>query len=417
MPSHCIFSFINRSPHLSPVNMRFSSLVSSAAILASAVAHPLEKRTIVNSTEVVSTDNDFQASYAKPFAIFQPKVVVINMFHKESKPWLGAMKFEHNITIPGLSPQYPTIFCTGDYSVCEMTTGEGEINAASSVTAMGLSPLFDLSHTYFLISGIAGGEPQYTTLGSVTFAKYAVQVALEYQVAYQDFINTHANWTSGYWAYGTEDPWTYPGNVYGTEVFEVNEKLRDRAVELAETANLDNGTEANAAFRQLYNTTAARSLPAIVKCDALTSDNYFTGNTLGDYFSFYASMMTNGSATYCATAQEDNASLEAFTRLHTYGLADYNRVIIMRSISDFSRPPPSRANDTVGFFNDPQDGGHRLAYNNLPLAGMPIVEDILENWEDVYYSGEKYAPDNYTGDLFNTLGGTPDFGKSSFEIA
>ncbi|KAF8000854.1 hypothetical protein HF325_004643 [Metschnikowia pulcherrima] len=80
--------------------MRFSSLVSSAAILASAIAHPLEKRTIVNSTEVVSTDNDFQASYAKPFAIFQPKVVVINMFHKESKPWLGAMKFEHNITIP-----------------------------------------------------------------------------------------------------------------------------------------------------------------------------------------------------------------------------------------------------------------------------------------------------------------------------
>ncbi|GEQ66555.1 hypothetical protein JCM33374_g218 [Metschnikowia sp. JCM 33374] len=156
--------------------MKLSTIISSAAILASAIAHPLEKRTIVNATEELTTKDDFQASYAKPFSIFQPKVFIINMFEYEAKPWLASLDFEHNITIPGLSPMYPTIYCTGNYSVCEMTTGEGEINAASSVTALGLSPLFDLSRTYFLISGIAGGEPQYTTMGSVTFAKYAVQV-------------------------------------------------------------------------------------------------------------------------------------------------------------------------------------------------------------------------------------------------
>ncbi|GEQ66554.1 hypothetical protein JCM33374_g217 [Metschnikowia sp. JCM 33374] len=136
-----------------------------------------------------------------------------------------------------------------------------------------------------------------------------------------------------------------------------------------------------------------------------------------DYFSFYASLMTNGSATYCSTAQEDNASLEAFTRLHRYGLADFNRVVVSRSISDFTRPPPSKSNDTVGWFNNPQSGGASSAFANLPIAGLPFVRDILAHWDDVYYSGKKYSPENYTGDLFNTLGGTPDFGKSSFDIA
>ncbi|EEQ40605.1 hypothetical protein CLUG_04733 [Clavispora lusitaniae ATCC 42720] len=398
--------------------MKFSTLVSVAALAASTLAHPLAKRE-ANTTEadVISTNNDLQTSHGKPFAVFQPKVFVINMFEFEAKPWLEGMEFVHNITIPGLSPLYPAIHCNSDYTVCQLTTGEGEINAAATISALGLSPLFDLAKTYFLISGIGGGEPQHTTLGSVTFAKYAVQVALEYQVSYQEFITTNPNWTSGYWAYGTDNPWTYPGNVYGTEVFELNEKLRDKAVELAETAELNNGTARNVEFRQEYDFEAAQGAPSVVKCDVLTSDNYFTGNVLGDYFSFYASLMTNGSATYCSTAQEDNASLEAITRLTKAGLADFNRVMVMRTISDFSRPPPSMADKAVEFFNNPNDGGADAAFDNLVVAGLPIVKDILENWDDVYAEGSEFSPENYTGDIFNTLGGTPDFGKSSFDVA
>lgn len=54
--------------------------------------------------------------------------------------------------------------------------------------------------------------------------------------------------------------------------------------------------------------------------------------------------MTNGSATYCSTAQEDNATLEVLTRLNKYGLVDYDRIVVMRTISDFSRPPSKYVN-------------------------------------------------------------------------
>lgn len=177
--------------------MKFSASISLASIIATAISTPILKREI-NSTaleeDVLDTsNNNIQTAYGKPFAVYQPKAFIVSMFELERDPWLKAMDFVHNITIPGLSPVYPTIHCTTNYTICQVTTGEGEINAASSVTALTLNPLFDLTKTYFLIAGIAGGEPEYTTLGGVTFAKYAVQVGLEYQLAYEDYHETNSN--------------------------------------------------------------------------------------------------------------------------------------------------------------------------------------------------------------------------------
>lgn len=348
-----------------------------------------------------------------------PKVFIVSLFELERDPWLehSPLSFTQNFTLPGLSPIYDTVHCTESGDVCQVTLGEGEINAAASLTALTLSPKFDLTKTYFLQAGIAGGEPQYTTIGSVTFAKYAIQVGLEYQIDYKDYHDTNPDWESGYFPYGTDSPYAYPGNVYGTEVFELNEKLRDRAIDLAKDAKLDNGTEGNAEFRALYDFPAAKSLPAVVACDSLTSDNYFTGNVLGDYFSHLASVLTNGSSTYCATAQEDNASLEVFVRMAKAGLVDYDRVVVMRTISDFARPPPSLANNTVKFFTNTSTGGISASLTNLVSAGYPFVNDVLSNWDKVYADGSAYKATNYVGDIYGTLGGVMDFGKSSFDVA
>lgn len=406
--------------------MKLSTLFTLATTISTlttfTIANPVvvvEKRAI-NETALAediptTKNNHAQTSYGKPFSIYQPKAFIISMFSLERDPWLKAMDFVHNITIPGLSPVYPDIHCTTNYTICQITTGEGEINAASSISALTLNPLFDLTKTYFLVGGIAGGEPNYTTIGGVTFAKYAVQVGLEYQLAYEDYHKTNPDWISGYIPYGTDDQNTYPGNVYGTEVFEVNEKLRDRAVELASKVHLNNGTEGNAKFRKLYNETAAQGLPKVVKCDSLTSDNYFTGNVLNDYFANFTLLMTNGSATYCSTAQEDNATLEVMTRLAKHGLVDYDRIMIMRTISDFSRPPPSMS--AYEYFFNRSDGGISASLENLVIAGTPIIHDIVQNWDKIYKSGEKYSSKNYVGDIFATLGGKPDFGKESFDTA
>lgn len=352
--------------------------------------------------------------YKNPNA-HKPKVMIVSMFGYESiTTWYNNMEFVHNITVPGLSPLFPWVHCTADYEVCQFITGESEINAAATVTAITLSPLFDLSETYFLIGGIAGGEPTLTTLGSVTFAEYAVQVALEHQIDSKEVLPKY-NWTTGYFPYDAADPLAFPEEWYGTEIFRVNPVLRDRAFDLASTAELANGTEGNAKFRALYDYAPANELPGVVKCDVLTSDTYWTGDILSFYFGNLTRVMTNGSATYCSTAQEDNATLESMMRAHLFGLVDYSRIIIMRTISDFARAPPSLENDTVHFFNEVSQGGSKVAVENIYRAGKPIVDDILLNWDELYGVGA-FATNEYLGDVFGTLGGTPTFGAGAISM-
>ena len=69
-----------------------------------------------------------------------------------------------------------------------------EINAASTMTALAFSSKFDFTKTYFLIAGIAGISPEVGTLGTVTFARYAIQVALQYEF---DARSIPANFTTG----------------------------------------------------------------------------------------------------------------------------------------------------------------------------------------------------------------------------
>src|SRR5271155_710195 len=131
----------------------------------------------------------FQTASAVPFAQrshaekraapLAPKVFLIDMFSDEGEAWWGIPEFNllaQNISIPGLSPLYPEVHCTANGEVCQIITSEGEINAATSVTALTFSGYFNLTKTYFMIAGIAGVNPEVATTGSVTFARYAVQV-------------------------------------------------------------------------------------------------------------------------------------------------------------------------------------------------------------------------------------------------
>ena len=68
------------------------------------------------------------------------------------------------------------------YHHCQDTdTNCGRAAAQMVISSLVQSPAFDLTKTYFLIAGIAGVNPKVATLGSVAFAKYAVQIALEYE--------------------------------------------------------------------------------------------------------------------------------------------------------------------------------------------------------------------------------------------
>lgn len=227
---------------------------------------------------------------------------------------------------------YPRIYCNPDFSVCQATVGEGEINAATSMTAILLSPKFDFAKTYFLFAGIAGVNPKHATLGSVALAKYAVQVALQYEI---DSKSAPEEWSTGYFAYGNDSPLKYPTITYGTEVFELSASLREVAYRLASSANLTDA-ESPASYRSKYvdmgdNFSAASQGPSVVKCDTATSDVYYSGTVLAEAFENTTEVWTNGTGVLCMTAQEDNANLEVMLRFAIEKMVDWSRIIVMRT--------------------------------------------------------------------------------------
>ncbi|KAI0150117.1 putative purine nucleoside permease [Hypoxylon sp. NC0597] len=348
-----------------------------------------------------------------------PKVVIVSMFSPEAEVWYGRLTnstvgdiLANNITVPGLSPLYPHVHCNECGEVCQLTVGESEINAATSMTAFTLSSLFDLSKTYFLLAGIAGINPKLGTLGSVALSKFSVQVALQYEI---DAREMPANFSTGYLPYGAYTADEYPTTIYGTEVMEVNENLRDAAAALAQRAKLADSAGA-ADYRDKYRVdggayAAATKSPSVIKCDTATADVYYSGTLLSEAFENTTKLWTNQSTiTYCASAQEDSATLQALMRAAVWGFVDFSRTILMRTGSDFDRPPPS-----IGAFQHLRimdQNGFDIAIQNIYLAGVEIVKGIVADWDSKYYDGIK--PTNYIGDILGTLGGEPDFGLSSW---
>ncbi len=315
----------------------------------------------------------FQAAAAQD-APRPVKVMVLSMFKPEAQYWLAHWGSIEQIAVPGLAPDNPVVHCRQD-GACLAVLGMGHANAAASMMALTLSGRFDLRQAYFLIAGIAGISPEYGTLGTATWAGYAVDFGLQWEL---DAREIPKRWRTGYLGINTRHPDQKPALDYRTEVFQLNEALQQAAYRLSRNAVLADDEQA-ASYRARYAQAAARGKPEVVRCDTLSSDTWFSGRLLSQRATQWMGLLTDGRGRYCTAQQEDNATLEALRRAGAAGLADPARVALLRTGSDFDRPAPgfSSASNLLNFETQ---GGFAIATENLYRAGSPLVEAIVSNW-------------------------------------
>ena len=117
----------------------------------------------------------------------------------------------------------------------------------------------------------------------------------------------------------------------------------------------------------------------VIQCDTVSADVWWSGGYLADRAEAWTRLLTYGRGRYCTTQQEDNAIFAALLRADEAGLADARRVAILRTGSNFNRPPPgvSAARNLLDFA---EQGGFAPALENLVRAGMPLVAAIAGNW-------------------------------------
>jgi purine nucleoside permease len=304
----------------------------------------------------------------------EPKVMIISMFGPEGQVWLDHLGPWRHIKVPGLSPDYPTVHCNRA-EVCVLTTGMGHTNAAASIMALAFSRKFDLSRTYFMVAGIAGINPEQGTVGSVAWSRYLVDFGIQWEIDAREIPST---WSTGYLGINTKSPNEKPPLDYGTEVFQLNEALLQRAYSLSRSVVLSDGAAAQAA-RAKFGYAPANLPPTVLQCDTLAGDTWFSGTALGQRASDWTRILTDGKGVYCTAQQEDNATYEALKRAASVKLVDLNRVAVLRAGSNFDRPYAGQTS-ADNLLNYSEQGGFGIALQNLYLAGNPLVQEITTNW-------------------------------------
>lgn len=320
------------------------------------------------------------AALAQSDAVRQVKVLTVAMFEVgemtgdfagEAQHWVEGEGLDEVVEVPG---SFSPVYCNAD-GHCLVVTGMGIANATATVMAVGLSGQFDLSQAYILVAGIAGIDPHDGTLGSAAWADWVIDGDLAHEI---DSREMPADWDYPVLHLGCAEPWCEDGWEAGTEVYHLNTALVDWAFDLSKDVALADGEGAQA-YRANYPADwPASQPPSVIRCDTIAASTYWHGELLGDWAEWWARQWSGGEANYCMTEMEDTGTLTALSRLADAGLVDMQRVLVLRTASNFDRPYEGQ---TAAESLAADSGGFVPSTTNAYLAGSAVTDYILANWE------------------------------------
>ncbi|CAM3890147.1 purine-nucleoside phosphorylase [Smaragdicoccus niigatensis] len=278
-------------------------------------------------------------------------VLVITMFEAENQVWRTYEQLPDIVDVPGV----PQAVRCNSHKLCVAETGQGKVNAATTMMAILGSGRFDFSHAYFLTAGIAGTPPDRGTVGGAALARWIVDFDLGNHLVPADAPSV---------PYGFR-----PVEDYRTDAYKLDSALVDKAFGWAQNVKLADSPEA-VAERANYPGQAGR-IPEVVQCDTMTGDDFFSGKQLSDTAAYIMNVRTQGAGIYCTTQMEDNATAGALAA-HGY----LKRYLSLRTMSNFDQPYPGQS---VLAHLDEASGGFPVALQNQYTVGKALVEQLLKN--------------------------------------
>ncbi len=312
------------------------------------------------------------------------KAVVVTMFEVGNDVGDSPGEFQYWVEREKLDKVYalPTAYHgvrTNGKGFIGIVTGEGTARAATSIMALGLDPRFDLSKAYWLVAGIAGIDPNDGSLGSAAWAKWTVDGDLAYEI---DAREIPSDWPYGYYAFGTTRPNQTPPPS-DSQVYQLNSNLVDWAYQLTKDVKLDDSSQL-ADYRAIYTDFPnAQKPPFVLLGDNMASSTFWHGDLLNGWANDWLKLWTNGAANFVTTAEEDTGTLRALTNLAQTGLVDLNRVMILRTASNYSMQGTGQtAAQSLNHETGPNSySGFLPSLEAAYKVGSTVIHEIVDNWE------------------------------------
>jgi purine nucleoside permease len=312
------------------------------------------------------------------------KVVVVAMFERGADTGDQPGEYQYWVEREKLDRVYP--FPQGYHDlrmnrkgVLGLLTGIGTAKAAASVMALGLDPRFDLSKAYWVVAGIAGVDPADASIGSAAWAEWVVDGDLAHEI---DAREIPSDWKTGFVPLRKSKPYEGPRTVPNEgESYHLNPALVEWAYQKSKDVKLED-TEAMRKNREQYDSPNARRPPFVLKGDTISSSTFWHGKLLNQWANDWMKYHTDGQGNYVTTAMEDTGTMQSLTFLSKAGRVDLNRVLVLRTASDFDQQPPgtsaaeslaaNRAGSYVAFLQ---------AVEAAWRVGHVVVEELAGHWE------------------------------------
>jgi purine nucleoside permease len=306
--------------------------------------------------------------------------------------WIEGYRLTRRIPVEGA---FTEAWANADASIVALKIGPNSLHPAVNVTAFGLDRQFDLSHAYWLISGIAGTSPHTGTIGDLVWTDYVVNGDVAHEI---DAREIPADWPTGYFPAGRTGPYPRPRVAAGSEddvrtwpgefhqnrsrtVTQLNPRLRQWAWELTRGEALRNTPEMRK-VRDEYPFAAARAEASVSTGATLSAETFWLGAKLDEWAREWTSYMTDGAGHYRTTETNDAGTMVALAALARTGRVDPNRVLLLRGASNFDMPPPGVPAAEQLVREGPQAfAGYLPALENLHQVGSKVVDELIAHWD------------------------------------
>ena len=128
----------------------------------------------------------------------------------------------------------------------------------------------------------------------------------------------------------------------------------------------------------------AQKPPFVLKGDHLAAMTFWHGELMNNWANDWVDYWTEGEGEFVTSAREETGTLQSLTFLENAGKVDAQRVLVLRTASNFSMPPPG-VNPAVNLSGE-KKRGYSAFIPSLEAAydvGSKAIREIIANW-DVY---------------------------------
>ena len=266
--------------------------------------------------------------------------------------------------------------------VLGIVCGVGKSHAASSIMALGLDPRFDFTKSYWILAGIAGIDPAKGSVGSAVWANYAVDGDLGFEI---DAREIPPDWPTGIVPYDRSTPYQQPvptGHPGGADqLFHLNEGLTGWAYHLTADMHLPDDATLKAVRAGYPAYPNAQKPPFVLQGDTITADRFWLGARMAEWSEKWVAYWTGGKGAGVTSAEEDTGYLQALSILAHAKRVDFNRVMDLRTASDYEVPP--KGQDAVKFLASEHNdlSGYKESLESAYLVGSRVVKELAQHWE------------------------------------